>query len=173
MSVCVLPRLGCLRVRCAQNGTGAAEIAPVDDALGVLGSYGFNHFLVSLYANHSAWSGSLPHTTAGHIWWAESTRNSPWSTRAGGGGIDYSHLNLRFLRQWDAVLDAADRHGLVIHLMMYVGNKNVNCTATSTSFWTDFRAFLSSTPPPTCAVYHVLLRAHADRVLIGAWDPTL
>ena len=37
-----------------------------------------------------------------------------------------------------------------------------------------FLAFLSSTPPQTkCAVWHDLLGAHADRGLIGAWNPML
>ena len=178
----------------------------MERALDVLGGYGFNHYLVSMYANHSAWSGSLPDSTPGHVrrsnpagthaharprararapfppallqpaaacgsgaahrlrrtrrpacypwpgaggrgtnaaaletlrgaakcltpswhtcarpqvWWAEENINTPWSTAAGGGGsLNYSALNLRFLRHWDQVLEAADQRGLVIHLMM-------------------------------------------------------
>ena len=94
-------------------------IAPVEDALGVLAGYGFNHLLVSLYANHSGWNQALPKAPP-HIYWAEQVENTPWETMA-----DRSRLNLRFLRHWDQVLDAADARDVVIHLMHYVGNKNV------------------------------------------------
>ena len=43
-------------------------------------------------------------------------------------------------------------------------------TMTSTSFSSVPRAFLSSAPPPPCAVCCALLGAHADRALIGAWN---
>ena len=72
-------------------------IAPVENALDILGSYGFNHFLVSLYSNYSAWSGSLPDSMAGHVWWAQQHNNTPWVADES-GGLDYSQLNLRFLR---------------------------------------------------------------------------
>jgi hypothetical protein len=97
----------------------ATAIAPVEDALGVLAGYGFNHLLVSLYANHSIWNQALPKVPP-HVYWTEQVENTPWETMA-----DRSRLNLRFLRHWDRVLDAADARDVVIHLMHYVGNKNV------------------------------------------------
>eukprot|EP00729_Bicosta_minor_P024146 gene24146-5343_t len=59
--------------------------------------------------------------TPGHISWAEDAGNTPWDPAY----ADKSRLNLRYLKHWDQVLDAADKRGLVIHLMLYVGNKNV------------------------------------------------
>ena len=72
-------------------------IAPVERALDVLGSYGFNHFLVTLYSNYSGWSGGLPDSAPGHVWWAQQHNNTPW-VGGQGGTLDYSQLNLRFLR---------------------------------------------------------------------------
>ena len=62
----------------------------------------------------------------GHISWAEDAANTPWDPAF---PSDQSRLNLRYLKHWDKVLDAADARGLVIHLMLYVGNKNVNWPA--------------------------------------------
>jgi hypothetical protein len=98
------------------HGTVAAappssSVAQVEAALDLLSSFGFNHLLVSLYANHSAWNQGLPKAPP-HIWWAQEPQNTPWISVA-----DQSQLNLRFLRHWDQVLDAADARDLVIHLM--------------------------------------------------------
>ena len=54
-----------------------------------------------------------------------------------------------------------------------------HCKATSTSFWTIFRAFWTILAPFSAphrlsrAVWCALLRAHADGVLIGAWNAML
>ena len=47
-----------------------------------------------------------------------------------------------------------------------------SCTATSTSFWT-FSRISQLHLPPTRAVDHALLGDHADRRLIGVWNPML
>ena len=53
-------------------------------------------------------------------------------------------------------------------------NYAARSTMTSTSLLASFRALLFLAPPhPTRAVCSALRRARADRVLIGAWNPTL
>ena len=89
--------------------------------LAAISSYGFNHLLVSFYANHSDWNGALGTRVPGHIWWAADPRNTPWrgmlssdlSTEASTSGsmLDYSQLNFRYLSNWDRVLSAAYRFG--------------------------------------------------------------
>ena len=44
------------------DGVGATSISPVESALDILSGYGFNHLLVSLYANHRC-ANSSPQAT--------------------------------------------------------------------------------------------------------------
>ena len=46
-------------------------------------------------------------------------------------------------------------------------------TATSTSVWTFSRALLSPDPTPHAPCAMLYVSAHADRVLIGVWNPML
>jgi len=126
------------------DGGGAASIAPVESTLDVLSGYGFNHLLVSLYANHSGWNQNLPKAPP-HIWWAEQVHNTPWVSMS-----NRSELNLRFLRHWDNVLNAADTRDVVVHLMFYVGNKNVDwperLSAADDIYWRNVLARFAAHP---------------------------
>jgi hypothetical protein len=99
--------------------TGAGQ-APLEQFVSHQTSFGFNHFLVSFYANFSSWNAKLPVRTAPKV---SPTLNTPWTTD--GSGTDHSFLNLHYFQHMDKVLRVCEAHGAVVHLMMYVGNKNV------------------------------------------------
>lgn len=81
-----------------------------------IGSFGFNHVLVSAYANYSTWNAKLPPATPPRV---SPTPHTPWLA-----GSDWE-LDLRFFQNWDVVLRAMEARGLVAHIMVYVGNKGV------------------------------------------------
>ena len=60
-------------------------------------------YLLTSQANYSGWNGVLPKDMPGHISWAEGAGNTPWDPAY----ADKSRLNLRYLKHWDQVLDAA------------------------------------------------------------------
>jgi len=81
-----------------------------------LQSFGFNHFLVQAYSNHSSWNAELPP-------WQE-PRYSP-SVPSMWASSDKTMLDLSYLKNYDKLLSLLDARGQIAHLMLYVGNKNV------------------------------------------------
>lgn len=84
-------------------------------------SFGFNQFLMSVYANHSTWNAGLPPNTPPRV---SPTSVIPWAMTPA-AGIDYSTLDVRFFQNWDRVMRLLESRGVVAHLMIYVGNKAV------------------------------------------------
>ena len=106
---------------------------PLEDFVSHLSSFGFNHALVSFYANFSGWNAHLPDRVAPKV---SPTLNTPWDTAA---FTDQTRLNLHFYQHWDTVLHTLGEHGMVSHTMLTVGNKNVNYPAENSkaddTFW--------------------------------------
>jgi hypothetical protein len=82
-----------------------------------VGSFGFNHLLVSAYANYSVWNAPLPDRAPPKV---SPTLRTPWVAGSG-----YTELDVEYFAQWDAVLAAMGARGMVAHMMLYVGNKGV------------------------------------------------
>ncbi len=100
------------------NGDADAAFPTIWQFANVTSAYGFNHFIISFYANYSDWNKNMPARVAPKV---SPTRTTPFS--AGGGQA--GSLDLRFYKQWDTVLAALQQHDVIAHVMLYVGNKNV------------------------------------------------
>ena len=100
----------------AERGSGPAQVtreAFVDH----VASFGFNHFLISFYANFSVWNEALPDRVPPKV---SPTLRTPWVRGSG-----YATLDLEYFEQWDELLTLLAKRGLVAHVMLYVGNKGV------------------------------------------------
>merc|ERR1719273_668246 len=92
-------------------------IAKLDEFLDHVSSFGFNHFLINIYANFSDANRKLPDRVPPRV---SPTTITPWLSMS-----DQRQLNLKFFQHWDTVLRAMEQRELIAHLMIYVGNKHV------------------------------------------------
>lgn len=113
----------------------------VDQITADLAASGFNHVLVSLFANYSAWNSGLPPNTPPRVSPAAVT---PWVS-----GKEYE-LNQAFFDHWDLVLRTMAAHNLTAHIMLYVGNKGVvwptRNSAADDAFWAHAIARFNAVP---------------------------
>jgi hypothetical protein len=75
---------------------------------------GVNTLVVSIYSNYSTWNTHLPDRVPPKV---SPTKSTPW--------MQNGALNFHFFEHWDVVLKEATKRNLQIHIMFYVGNKNV------------------------------------------------
>jgi hypothetical protein len=106
----------------------SVKTAPMEGFIKHIASFGFNHALVNTYANWSAWNAADP--VDGGFAPRTMPRVSPTILTPWAADQRYSHdqaaLSLPFFAHWDAVIATMGRYNLTAHMMLYVGNKEVN-----------------------------------------------
>eukprot|EP00041_Stephanoeca_diplocostata_P028853 m.835144 g.835144 ORF g.835144 m.835144 type:complete len:183 (+) comp23452_c0_seq20:1625-2173(+) len=95
----------------------------LEDFVGGLADVGFNHVLMNVFANQSAWNQGLAPLTPPRV---SPTHTTPW---AGGAPLDYDTLDTRFFAHVDRTLTVLLQHNMTANLMLYVGNKAVQWPA--------------------------------------------
>lgn len=102
--------------------------APLEGFIKHVASFGFNHALVNTYANWSKWNaadpidGGFPPRTMPRV---SPTILTPWAADQR-YSRDQAMLSLPFFAHWDTVITTMARYNVTAHMMMYVGNKEVN-----------------------------------------------
>ncbi len=104
------------------------KTAPLEGFIKHITSFGFNHALVNTYANWSRWNAADP--VDGGFAPRTMPRVSPTLLTPWAADQRYSHnqaaLSLPFFAHWDTVITTMGRYNLTAHMMLYVGNKEVN-----------------------------------------------
>ena len=100
------------------NDTSTTAPFSIEQFLDHLLSYGFNHLMLNIYANHSNWNENMsPYPHAPRL---SPPPRAPWQSLE-----DQTLLDLQFFDNWDRVMAALEKRRQVAHLMLSVGNKNV------------------------------------------------
>lgn len=100
---------------------GAKDIVKADTLMKDIADNRFNMIIVNLWANHHDWNYA---GGKGSTYDFSDPVQIPFM-RNKDASIDYEHLDLEYFDRVDKIFDRAKELGLVIHLMVYVWNKNV------------------------------------------------